>query len=80
MGIFFVLQKTRYPKLNLTMNFTERFQKIAQQIQTREYWEKRVQQEYPDRDVTIQIVEGSITFIGLARFESDRLLRWVWPM
>ncbi|WP_428657752.1 hypothetical protein [Runella sp.] len=62
------------------MNFSERFQKLAQQIQTREYWEKRVMLEYPDRNVTIQIVDGSITFTGLARYESDRLLGWIWPM
>lgn len=62
------------------MNVSERFQKLAQQVQTREYWEMRVKQDYPDRDVTIRIVEGSITFIGLARYESDRLLGRLWPM
>lgn len=62
------------------MNFSERFQMLAQQIQTGEYWKKRVKQEYPDRNVTIQIVEGSITFTGLTRYESDRLLSVIWPI
>ncbi len=62
------------------MNLNERFQRLAQQVQTREYWEMRVKQDYPDRNVTIQITDGSITFIGLARYESDRLLGRLWPM
>lgn len=62
------------------MNFSERFQMLAQQIQTDEYWKNRVKQEYPDRNVTIQIVEGSISFTGLSRYESDRLLGKIWPI
>jgi hypothetical protein len=62
------------------MNFSERFQMLAQEIQTGEYWKKRVKQEYPDRNVTIQIVDGSITFIGLTRYESDRLLGKIRPI